>query len=71
MSYQGEIIGTIEGMELRRLTAEERRGGPQYYCLVGLTHWNPASFFQKLAADAERDASRLRTAISILAMEPT
>jgi hypothetical protein len=72
MSYEGEVIGHVEGIEVRQLTAEERtRRGEQRYCVVGYSHWNPASFFADHAVQLEHQASILRAAGALIQSDPT
>jgi hypothetical protein len=67
VSYQGEVIATIEGVNLRRLTAAEQlQAGRVWYSLDGETHWNPIHFFLKQAEDHERSARLLRAAYAEL-----
>jgi hypothetical protein len=66
MSYEGEVIGLVKGgVEVRQLTdAELAASGDRErrYCLVGHSHWNPASFFSQHADELEREARLYREA---------
>jgi hypothetical protein len=65
--FQGEVVATVEGLELRRLTdAERQRAGSELYCLEGKTHWIPAWSFTHQAEGAESSARMLRSAASLL-----
>ena len=71
MAYEGEPIGTTsDGTEVRQLTDEEvaaAGGRERRYCLVGHSHWNPASFFGYYAEELAGDARRHREAADIIA----
>ena len=71
MGYEGEPIGTTsDGTEVRQLTDEEvaaAGGRERRYCLVGYSHWNPASFFGYYADELAKDACRYREAADIIA----
>lgn len=66
MPYEGEVIGLVKGgVEVRQLTdAELAASGDRErrYCLVGHSHWNPASFFSRHADELEREARLYREA---------
>jgi hypothetical protein len=67
MAYEGEHLGNLaDGTEVRRLTDEEADGRERRYCIVGHSHWNPASFFAYQAAELEKEATLYREASALL-----
>jgi len=74
MAYEGEHLGYLsDGTEVRRLTDEEmsKRGESEErrYCLVGYSHWNPASFFALHATELGKEAVLYREAAALLSRE--
>jgi len=67
MAYDGEHFGYLaDGTEVRRMTAEEADGRERRFCIVGHSHWNPASFFVYQAAALEREAGMHREAAALI-----
>jgi len=71
MAYEGEHLGCLsDGTEVRRLTDEEMGRWERRYCIVGHSHWNPASFFAWHAAELEREAALHREAAALIHGRP-
>jgi hypothetical protein len=71
MAYEGEVVAQLrDGTEIRRMTdAEVASSGsrePPRYCIVGHSHWNPASSFAYEADRLEREAKLWREAAMVI-----
>jgi len=75
MAYEGEHLGYLSyGTEVRRLTDEEMRdqgaSEERRYCIVGYSHWCPAWFFARHAAELEKEAALHQQAAALIHGEP-